>query len=314
MKDRGFHIIPYSEEYHDGVLQLEKGIIQGSSIQLEIVKENFLDRAKVFKKYYSCIALTNEDQIIGSAIGAQIMITINAQTSNAGIGFDTKVDPAWRSKGVGRMLAKNLYKQFFQPNGLSSNFMTAKLSNAPVIKLASHAVSKTWLYDFVYLTIPTTNRIKQTGIKNQTQQLSIKLFNKDELSSDYYTSFDSGLGYFHTNKMYQLKIKKISWLYKLGMSSVKRIQPGKYASLPGENETLSFATLYNHTPKNIEGINEVLEKLESNGIKQLLICCRKKDAIFQFLKKISINQYRYYLVADFKLDKQDEVSIDVRCL
>ena len=95
---------------------------------------------------------------------------------------------------------------------------------------------------------------------------------------------------------------------------MKRLQPSKYTSLPGENEMLSFATLYNHDSENINGINEVLEMLETKGIRQLLVCCRKNDAINQFLKSITINRYSYYLVTDFKLDRDDEVSIDVRCL
>jgi hypothetical protein len=314
VKGQDFHIIPYSQEYHDRALQLEKAIIQGNNIQLEIVKDHFLDRAKVFNKNYACIALTNEGRVIGSAIGARTMLTINGQDLPAGIGFDTKVDAAWRSKGVGRMLAKDLYKQFFRPQVLSRNFMTAKLSNVPVLKLVSHTVSNTSLYDFVYLTIPTTSRIKKTNLNDTTARFGIKLFNIDGLADDYYTQLDSGLGCFHTHKMYRLKIRKIGWTYKHGIAVMKRLQPSKYTSLPGENEMLSFATLYNHTAKNINGINEVLEMLETKGIKQLLVCCRKNDVINQLLQSIAIHRYSYWLVTDFKLDRNDDVSIDVRCL
>ena len=314
MKGQDFHIIPYSEDYHDRALQLEKAVIQGNNIQLEIVKDHFLDRAKVFNKNYACMALTNDGRVIGSDIGAQTMLTINGQDLPAGIGFDTKVDPAWRSNGVGRLLAKDLYRQFFRPQGLSRNFMTAKLSNVPVLKLVSHTVSNTSYYEFVYLTIPTTNRIKKTIFKETTAGFGIKLFNKVGLDNDYYSQLDNGLGCFYTYKMYRLKIRRISWPYKQGISVMKRLQPSKYTNLPGENEMLSFATLYNHTSENINGINEVLEMLETKGIKQLLVCCRKNDVINQFLKSIAINRYSYYLVTDFKLDRDDEVSIDVRCL
>jgi len=314
VKEQDFHIIPYSEEYHDRAIQLENAVTQGNNIQLEIVKEDFLDRAKVFNKNYACLALTNDGRVIGSAIGAQTMLTINGQDIAAGIGFDTKVDPAWRSKGVGRMLAKDLYKQFFRPQGLSRNFMTAKLSNVPVLKLVSHTVSNTSLYDFVYLTIPTNKRIKKTILKETTARFGIKLFNRYGLADEYYTQLENGLGCFHTYKMYRLKIRSISWTHKQGIAVMKRLQPSKYTSLPGVNEMLSFATLYNHTPGNINGINEVLEMLESKGIRQLLVCCRKNDAINQLLQSVAINRYSYYLVADFKLDRSDEVSLDVRCL
>ena len=314
MNEQDFHIIPYSEEYHDRALLLEKAITQGNNIQLEIVKDHFLDRAKVFNKNYACMALTNKGRVIGSAIAARTMLTINGEDVPVGIGFDTKVDPAWRNNGVGRMLAKELYRQFFGPQSLSRNFMTAKLSNVPVLKLVSHAVSNTSFYDFVYLTIPTHSRIKKTILNETTARFGIKLFNKDGLANDYYTQLDSGLGCFHTHKMYRLKIRRISWTYKQGISIMKRLQPSKYAGLPGENEMLSFATLYNHTSKNINGINEVLEMLETNGIKQLLVCCRKNDGINKLLESIAINRYSYWLVTDFKLDRDDDVSLDVRCL
>ncbi|MEP7376654.1 MAG: hypothetical protein ABI675_24870 [Chitinophagaceae bacterium] len=314
MKNVDYHIIPYNEEYNESLVELEKGIIQGKRIQLEIIKDDFFSRAKAFNNTYSCIALTDSHKVIGSAIGAQTMIKVNGQQYEAGFGFDTKVHPEWRSKRIGRMLAKDLYKQFFGPQGLSRNFMTAKLSNAPVLKLVSHAVSNTWLYDFIYLTIPTNTRVKQTVLKGAGQQFSIQLSKREELCKDYYIQLDSGLAYFNTYKMYRLNIQRISWLYKQGISILKSMQPSKYAGLPGEHDTISFASLFNHTSENIRGINEVLENLESNGIKQLLVCCRKNDVIYQFLKNTAINQYSYYLVADFKLNKHDEVGIDVRCL
>ncbi|MFN2438447.1 MAG: GNAT family N-acetyltransferase [Chitinophagaceae bacterium] len=315
MKLQDYYIIPYSEEYHEKACQLEHGIVQGNNIQLEIIKKNFLDRARVFKKYYCCFALNNEHNLVGSAIGAQTTIVINGKQSVAGIVFDTKVHPSFRSKGIGRMLAKDVYKQFFQPHGLSKIFITAKLSNLPVVKLSSRTVPNTWFYDFVYLTIPTNIRIKiAAAVGEIAQQFSVQLFNHEDFSGENYTRLDNGLGYFHTYKMYRLKIKKISWLYKKGIEFLKTMQPSKYTSLPCENDIISFTTLYNHTPQNIDGINEVLKNLELNGIKQLMVCCRRNDHIYNKLKKNSINQYSYHVVSDFYLNKNDEIAIDVRCL
>ena len=307
-------IIPYSEAYNGKALSLEKGITQGLNIQLEILKDHFLDRSSSFKKYFACLALSGSSEIIGSAIGSQTTILINNTPWEAGFGLDTKVHPAWRSKGVGRKLAKYLYQEFFKPQGLIRNFMTAKLSNAPVLKLVSHAVAATWMYDFVYLTIPATNRVKLTTTRSTVQQFGVTLFNREDLSSTYYTQFENGLGYFHTFKMYRLRIKKIRWLYKRGMAMLKRIRPARYSSLPAENDILSFATLYDHTPERIAGINEILEHLEARGIQHLLVCCRKNDYIYSVLKNQSIHTYSYCLVSDFMISDDDKITIDVRCL
>ena len=313
MKAADYLLIPYSEVYNDKALSLEKGITQGLNIQLEILKDHFLDRVSVFKNYFACVALSSNSELIGTAMGAQTNIMINNTVWETSFGLDTKVHPHWRSKGVGRKLAKYLYKEFFKPQGLTRNFMTAKLSNAPVLKLVSYAVSSTWMYEFVYLTIPTINRVKLNSAGRRQQIFGVTLFNREELPTNYYTQLRNGLGYFHTYKMYRLKIKKVSWLLKNGMAILKKIYPARYAGLPGEDDTISFATLYDHTPERISGINEVLEQLETSGIRQLLVCCRKNDYIYSVLKNHSINTYSYCLVSDFCLDDNDRVTIDVRC-
>jgi hypothetical protein len=314
MKAADYLLIPYSEAYNDKALSLEKGITQGRNIQLEILKDHFIDRAGVFKKYFAGVALASNSELIGSAIGAQTKIKINDIVWDTGFGLDTKVRIDWRSKGVGRKLAKYLYQEFFKPLGLTRNFMTAKLSNAPVLKLVSYAVASTWMYEFVYLTIPTVNRIKLNSTGGQKQIFGITLFNPEEVPNTYYTRLRNGLGYFHTFKMYRLKIKKVSWLFKNGMAIAKKLFPARYAGLPGEGDTISFATLFDHTPERISGINEVLEQLEAVGIRQLLVCCRKNDYIYSVLKNYSINTYSYCLVSDFSLNENDKVTIDVRCL
>lgn len=314
MKLQDYHIIPYCESYHDQVCALEQGIVQGKKIQLEIIKENFLDRAKIFKNHYSCIAVTKTNQVVGSAIGAQTTVMINRQESSAGIAFDTKVNPSLRFQGIGKAMVRDIYTKFYNPMGLLKNFMVAKQSNSAVVKLASKAVPNIWFYDFVYLTIPTSNRIEiPARAPKASQLLSVQLFDNKSLPPGFYSTFQSGLSYFETHKLYRLKIKKIDWFYRQGISFLKLVDE-KYQSLPGENDTLSLATLFNHTPENIHEINQLLEELESKGIKQLLVCCRTHDYIYHVLKKASINRYQYNLVSDFQIDKSDQVAIDVRCL
>ena len=314
MKLQDYHIIPYSESYHDKVCALEQGIVQGRKIQLEIIKANFLDRANIFKNHYSCIAVTNENEVVGSAIGAQTTVMINRQQSAVGIAFDTKVDPCSRGRGIGKAMVRDIYTKFYNPMGLRKNLMVAKQSNSAVVKLASKAVHNIWFYDFVYLTIPTSNRVEIPASASRIPQLlSIQLFDEHSLPGEFYSTLQNGLSYFETHKLYRLKIKNINWFYKQGISFLKLVDE-KYRSLPGENETLSLATLFNHTPENIHEINQVLEELRSKGIKQLLVCCRRHDYIYRVLRKASINQYQYNLVSDFHIGRNDQVAIDVRCL
>lgn len=293
---------------------MEKGITQGIGIRLEILKDHFLDRAKLFDSYYSNLAMKGY-QVMGTAIGSTTTLVVNGETLKAGFGFDAKVAPGMRKMGIGKMLAKDLYKNFFRPNGLVKCFMTAKLTNAPILKVVSKALGKVWLYKFVYLTIPTSAII---DIKNspagKPQQFSIGLYDPASTCKSYYTSFESGFGYFHTWEMYKLRIKKISWIYKQGITVLKKLAPSRYRQLPKEGDELSFATLFNHTTNNISSINELLNDLKKQNIHYLLVCCKKNDAIYNYMKQYSINTYNYYLVSDFSLKESDSVSMDVRCL
>ena len=314
MTDQDYHIIPYNETHHAKAFALEKGIVQGNKIQLEIIKDHFLDRAKIFKDHYCCLAVTRDQEVIGSAMGAKTTMIINDEASAIGIAFDTKVHPSVRGNGVGGKLVQGVYQHFFNCGGLAKNFMIAKQSNAAVVKLASNAVSKIWLYDFVYLTLPTTMRVKVSmPVSTPMQLLQVRMFDEESIPTELYSAMNSGLSYFNTHKIYRLKIRKISWLYKQGLSLMKLISP-KYAGIPAEKEAISSATLYNHNPENIQYINQVLQELESKGIKMLLVCCRKNDDIYNSLRKASINCYPYNIVSDFPIDKNDQIVIDVRCL
>lgn len=314
MNSPSYHILPLDPAYHVAALALEKGVVQGKSIQLEILKDKFLSRAMPFASHYACMAVADSGEIIGSAIGASTTIKINDEEFEAGFAFDTKVNPAWRGQHIGRSLAKTLYRNFFQPGSMSQTFMTAKTSNLPILKVAANTVSQTWYYPFAYLTIPTSARIRDREYTKNNQTFKVSLFNKQQLSPEYFYELENGLGYFRTYKAYRLKIRKLSWPVKTGISVLKFLNQGKYKDLPAENDEISFATLFNHSPDNIQGLNKVLEKLEAEGVSQLLVCCCKNDSIYNSLKNKSINTYPYCLVSDFELNPTDKFTIDVRCL
>lgn len=306
-------LIPYKNTYDADITELENSVVQGKHIKLRILKNHFLDRSVVFENYFPCLAVNKEKRLVGTAIGAKTKIIINGKMYNAGFGYDVKVHPAHRNNGVGRTMATH-QKEWFKAEGLEKNFITLKLSNAPVVKLIAKAVGKIWLYDFVYLTIPSKARISEPFVRKAAQKFFVKLFDREALSPNYYTEFSGHLGYFHTYKLYRLKLEKLSWLYRQGLRILKKINPKKYSQLPVEQEVMEFATLYNHTENNMANMNTVLEHLEAKGKKYLLVCCCKNDSIYDYLKKYSINTYGYYILSDFPLKGKDEVTLDVRCL
>ena len=309
------NLIPYNAAYDEAIHQLEEFIVQGKGVQLTIMKGHFLDRSKVFKNFYACLGINNSGEPIATSIAAQTSIIINREQFDAGFAYDVKVHPDYRNRGLGRMMAKFLYKQFFRVKGLKRNFTTLKLSNVPVIRLASKAVSNIWLYHFVYLTIPCTARIKEPLMKSVDKQLfNVTLFDEQGLDASYYTSFSNALGYFHTYQMYRLKIHKIGFLISQGIRFMKKFRPRLKDYLPRENDILECVTLYNHNERNICHINELLEQLEKDGKAYLLVSCRRNDCIYNLLKKQSINTYGYYILSDFPLRERDELTIDVRCL
>lgn len=315
MSNAAHDIISFSEERNDHLLQFEKDIVQGGQIQLEIIKEHFLSRAFVFPKFQVFIAVDTGNDIMGTAIGAQTTIEINEEEIQAGFGFDAKVSPNQRNKGLGRSLAKEVYNQFFTPNNLSRNYMTAKLSNVAVLKMISGMLSKVWIYNFTYLTIPTSARIKPSYLsKSGPDNFGVRLFDQQSVDHDYYTLFENGLGCFHSYKMYQLKIKKVKPVYKAALWFLRKYSPSRYQNMPKEGETMSFSTLYNHSIDNLTGINLVLEDLENKHIGYLLVCCKNRGAVHRLLRSISINSYDYHIVTDFHLKENDRVNIDVRCL
>ena len=306
-------LTPYNDSYDEKISKLENSVVQGKGVQLKIIKKHFLDRSAVFLKTFPCLALNEEQGVIGTAIGAETKLMLNGETLNAGFVLDTKVHESYRNNGVGRSLA-NAQNEWFTQQGWEKNFTTLKSSNLPVIKLSYRALKKFWLTPFVYLTIPTSIFIRPGIFPSATSNFSVRLFDPEKLKGSYFTNFPGGLGVFHTWMMYQLKIENLSWLYRQGMSCVKKLQPMRYSMLPKQDDVIQFATLFNHSEVNINGINEVLQHLNTNGKRFLLVCCRKGDSIYRHLKKYSINLYGYYILSDFPLGINDKLTIDVRCL
>ena len=308
-------IVSYESKYDEALAELEKNIVQGRYVQLGIIKSHFLDRTVVFNKFLALLAVDRDDKPVATCIGARTTIGVNGNRYAAGVGYEVKVSREYRNKGVGKMLTRAIYKSFFRPEGLARNFTTLKKANVPIVRLLSKVLPGMWLYEFVYLTIPSQATLKdETGNQGTQQLLTVGLFDTGELQPAYYCKKVSGLAYLNTYMLYQLKIIRVGPLFKGGLWLLKKITPRKYNRLPQAGMPMKFATLYNHTVDNIGCLNEVLGDLQKKNIDYLMVCCRRNDSIFNSLKKLSINTYPYYLLTDFPVADKDEIELDVRCL
>jgi GNAT superfamily N-acetyltransferase len=305
--------IPYDQAYDADIHQLENSIVQGKQVKLTIVKDNYLDRSIPFEKSYPLLAVNDTGVLVGTCAGAYTEMVINGEHFTSGFVYDVKVDQRFRNQGIGRKMASHC-KHLFTEEGYQKNFTTLKLSNAPVVRMTTKAIKNIWLYPFLYLTIPVNQDLLESASGEEKSSFTVSLFHSGKLSTNYYSMFESGLGCFYTHKLYRLRIQKISPLFKQALKLYKIIYPSRYQLLPKEKQEMTCATLFDHSAANIIHVAEVLESLRAQGIGFLSVCCRRKDGIYNYLKKYSINTYPYYLLADFPLDQQDKITVDVRCL
>jgi GNAT superfamily N-acetyltransferase len=307
-------LLPYTNKYDDAIHALENGIVYGKGIRLKMLKNHFLGRSQPFQLVYPVLAMTEDEKIIGTSIGAATKLVVNDCPYDAGFMYDVKVHPAYRKKGVGGSIAKYIYQHFFRKQGFEKNFTTLKLTNTPVYKISARVASRFWRYPFVYMTIPTNVRVSESFQQKMEPLFGVTLFDRGDVPPAFFTTLPCGLSFFHTYRMYRLQIEKISFVYRNALRLMKRLQPSKYAALPAEKEIMEFVTLFDHTEHNIGQINEVLDHLQGMDKKFLLVCCRKGDSIYQYLNKYSINTYGYCMATDFPLSGSDGVTMDVRCL
>ncbi len=309
-----FEIKTYNPAYDSGIKYVEDHTVQGKFIQLKILKAHFIDRVKVFKAHQAFVAVNDQNIPIGTFVSAETQLIVNGEQFNAGIGFETKVLKEYGNQGIGLKMVKHAYQHFFIPRQLHKNFTTMKVSNKMALSLTLKAITNGWKYTFVYLTIPTGLLLNHTVIHEKRQHFNVTLFNEGEVDTKYFKKFHNGLSYFKTYCMYRIKIEKMSPIIKAMVWLAKKMKFKKSAFIPEEKSTLSFATLYNVNFSNINQINTLIADLKKDNIDYLMVCCKKNDWLYRIFKSISIDEYSYYIIADFPLKESDEITIDVRCL
>lgn len=312
-KKGNFRVIPYSEAYEEALLELERVSPQGFLMKLETLRTQFLSRATLFDAYAAYLVLGENDKIIASGIGAQVPLCLHNTTHQAGFGFDMLVDSAYQNMGVGRELARYVKEHFFMPRGLSRQFTILKASNMPMLHILSKSYRSTSLYQFLYLTFPTARTIRIDSDAIGDYSFGVDLLSGKDRLADYYQITDSGLGLWHTYKIYQLRVKFVNPVLSGGLRLGNRlIRTNKF--VPETGAVLKTVTLFNLNKDNIHTLPEVSLQLYQQGINYMQICCQPSDAVYRALHKSALNAFSHYLVSTEALNPSEELRVDVRCL
>ncbi len=312
-KKKGFRIVPYRPEHEQALLDIERRSPQGFMVKLETVRQCFLSRAELFDDYAAFVALSPEDKVLAGVVGAQAPMRINGELHQTGFGFDVLVDASARNRGIGRDLATCVRKRFFEPKGLKRQFTTLRAGNLTMLHLLSRSYRNTYLYEFLYLTFPTARTLRVENASIGTPLFGAALMSDDEKLSDFYEVTESGLGLWHTHRIYELKVKSVNPVLSGGLWLGNRfIRTNKYVPLVGS--MLKTTTIYNLTEDNIHTLPEVSLQLYKRGINYMQICCHPNDAVYQALQKSALNAFSHYVVSTEEFDPDEPLTLDVRCL
>ncbi|MBF8963824.1 GNAT family N-acetyltransferase [Pontibacter sp. FD36] len=312
-KKAKFRIVPYRPEHEQALLEIERMSPQGFMVKLEVMRDHFLSRAELFEDYAAFVALGPVEKVLAGGIGAQTPMCINGKLQQTGFGFDVLVDPSARNMGIGRDLATCVRKRYFDPKGLKRQFTTLRAGNLTMLHLLSKSYRNTFLYEFLYLTFPTARTLRVENAAIGETLFNTSLFTEDNKLSDYYEVNESGMGLWHTHKLYQLKVKSVNPVLSGGLWLGNRfIRTNKYVPLVGS--LLKTTTIYNLTQDNIHTLPEVSLELYQRGINYMQICCQPNDAVYHALQKSALNAFSHYVVSSMELKADESLTLDVRCL
>lgn len=312
-KKANVRIVPFGPEHEKRLLEIERLSPQGFMIKLETIREHYLNRATLFDDYAAFVALDPADRVLAGGIGAQAPMRINNVLHHSGFGFDVLVDASVRNRGIGRDLATCVRKRFFEPKELKLQFTTLRAGNLTMLHLLSKSYRNTYLYEFLYLTFPTARTIRVEKSTLDEPIFGASLLSENENLTDYYETTDSGIGLWHTHKMYQLKVKSVNPVLSGGLWLGNRfIRTNKYVPLVGS--VIKTTTIYNLTKDNIHTLPEVSLQLYQRGINYMQICCQPNDAVYNALQKSALNAFSHYVVSSMELKANEPLTLDVRCL
>lgn len=308
-----YHIVPYSPKYEQALLQLERNAVQGRLIQLEMLRDSYLSRSEIFEKHQAFVSLDENGQVMGVLAAAITPIWQNGVQKQVGVCFDVRVDPLFRGHGLTKKMGVHANEVFYQKHEVEGLFLTLKAGNDAVYQSAKILGMELYLYPFVYLTIPTWQRVGRRKATSQEQRFQVRLTPNPAQEGGFYQHFGGGLGVWQTHRMYRLRIRKLHPLLKWGQRLLNFLRK-KDRQLPSEGDELRFASLFGCVPENAGGLDEVLAYLQTRGIGYLSVCCAEGDFLYDLFKPLSINAYPYLLLSTFPTKPEDKIGMDVRCL
>jgi hypothetical protein len=312
MTNLPYQIISYEAKHNELLMALEKLTPQGKKVKLEMLRPNFLSRSEIYEQYSVYVAAT-KDSVAGVAAVTIVPIKHEDVSMQAGFGYDLKVAPAYRKKGLAKEFGELVVDEYLTDNNISNYFITLKTGNEGAAKCVFIIPTEWYDYNFIYLTIPTFKRIKPLATSNKNQLLSTELLGRPANAEDYIIETKSGLGIWKTYNSYQLKISDMPFYMNIG-AKVANLFVSKERKIPIKGDVLKFATLFNHNPENIVHINEALEILQNKNIQYLNVCCTKEDMAYQLLKPYAMNSLPYTMLNSFGVENGHHLTLDVRCL
>ena len=307
-------IVPYDPKYDRFLSELDRKTPQGSYLQLEMVRDQFLSRARVFEDYRVCVFLDSSGLPVGAGASAIVPMLLNGRNAKAGFGFDVKVLPAYRKLHFASRYAAYAVEQHFKPAGCEVYFLTSKKTNRLIMANIIHKLMPLNLWEFVYLTLPTGLPLRPGLSDGKPQQLFVDLLNGTQHLQAFFEVRDGGLGIWHLHRCYRLRIRYIHPLLRMAILLKRFFDPQSANMIPKEGQEMRMAALFNIREDNLVHVDKLLPDLAAQGIQYLLVCCRRNDIIYQYLRHSSINTYDYYLMGNQDFSAQSSITMDVRCL
>ncbi|HEX9957017.1 MAG TPA: hypothetical protein VGA96_07170, partial [Fibrella sp.] len=297
------------------LVALEQQCPQGNAVKLVMDRTQFITRSAVFYRY-RMLTYWVDSKLVSVSACAETEMEINGKRERAIFFYDGRTHPHYRNHGLQSSLARRLFTEFNQIYGLDRSVLTLKTNNLAMLWMGRKNVGRsTTTYKFTYLTVPTSQRITlPTDDRLEKPPLfsTDLLTGRDELQN-FYTLYAGTLGVWRLDQVYQLRVVHLAGWLRLAKQLISGAA-GRKLGIPDKDQVLPMRLLMGFQPQYAAEINPLLADLAQQGIEYLLVATHPEDGLYRWLKPYAIDTTSYTLLADFPLQRQDKLTLDVRCL